>query len=86
MIVDVDDVGEESLLVHDAHATNPGQAFALAHLAELPTGPTPIGVFRDIRRPVYAEPLTKKLETEHGAAGTEQIDGLLRSGDTWTVE
>jgi 2-oxoglutarate ferredoxin oxidoreductase subunit beta len=83
--VDVDEVGVEALLVHDAHDPNPGQAFALAHLSEQPTGPTPIGVFRDIRRPVYAAPLTQKLELEHGKAGDDELDALLRSGDTWTV-
>ena len=84
--VGVDEVGTDGLLVHDAEDPNPAQAFALAHLTEQPTGPTPIGVFRDIRRPVYAEPLTEKLQTEHGTAGTDELDALLRSGDTWTVD
>ena len=83
--VEVGESGVDALLVHDAHDTNPAQAFALAHLTEQPTGPTPIGVFRDVRRPVYAGPLTKKLETEHGTAGTEELQALLRAGDTWTV-
>ncbi len=84
-IAEIADVGEDALLVHDAHDPNPSQAFALAHLAELPTGPTPIGIFRDIDRPVYAEALTNKLEGEHGQAGPAELDALLRSGDTWTV-
>ncbi len=84
-IAELGEVGERDFLVHDAHDPNPANAFALAHLAELPTGPTPIGVFRDIRRPVYAEPLSEKLAADHRAAGTEELDALLRSGDTWTV-
>jgi 2-oxoglutarate/2-oxoacid ferredoxin oxidoreductase subunit beta len=84
-VAEVSEVGEEKLLVHDAHDPNPARAFALAHLAELPTGPTPVGIFRDVSRPVYAEGLGARLEAEHEAAGTAELDALLRSGDTWTV-
>src|SRR5690349_18174611 len=41
-IVDVAEVGEERLLVHDAHAPNPSLAFELAQLCPTPVGPTPI--------------------------------------------
>jgi 2-oxoglutarate ferredoxin oxidoreductase subunit beta len=85
-IAEVAEVGEEALLVHDAHDPNPSLAFALAHLSERPNGPTPIGVFRAAERPVYGGP----MDSESGAAsqnfGTEELDELLRSGDTWTVE
>jgi 2-oxoglutarate/2-oxoacid ferredoxin oxidoreductase subunit beta len=84
-LADVAEVGEDHVLVHDAHDPKPSRAFALAHLAELPTGPTPIGVFRDVERPVYAEGLATRLEADHDAAGEEELDALLRAGDTWTV-
>ncbi len=45
-LVDVADVGEDAILVHDAQRPEPSLAFELAHLASQPTGPTPIGVFR----------------------------------------
>ena len=51
-IVGVDDVGEDALVVHDAHRDDPTLAFALARLADAPTDPTPIGVFRAVERPV----------------------------------
>ena len=54
-VADVTEVGEDALVVHDADDPNPSHAFALAHLAERPTGPTPIGVFRASERPIYAE-------------------------------
>ena len=54
-IVNVADVGESSLLVHDEHRTDPSLAFAISRLAEQPTTPTPVGVFRDIARPVYEQ-------------------------------
>ncbi len=84
-IVDVADVGSDGLLVHDAHDPNPSMAFALAHLSQRPTGPTPLGVFRAVERPLYAQAMTERLEGDRGDLGTTELDALLRSGDTWTV-
>jgi 2-oxoglutarate ferredoxin oxidoreductase subunit beta len=85
-IEDVAAVGEEALVVHDARDPNPSQAFALAHLSERPTGPTPIGVFRAAERPIFAEAMTRELEEAREGVGVAELDVLLRSGDTWTVE
>jgi 2-oxoglutarate/2-oxoacid ferredoxin oxidoreductase subunit beta len=84
-IADVADVGEDQLLVHDAHDPNPSQAFALAHLAPRPSGPTPIGVFRAVERPIYGETMARELEAAREGLGAQELDELLRSGDTWTV-
>ena len=51
-IVNVADVGEEALLVHDPTALTPGSRSRWPNFQD-PTGPTPIGVFRDVERPVY---------------------------------
>ncbi len=80
------EVDQEALVVHDAHDPNPSQAFSLAHLSQRPTGPTPIGVFRAVERPVFAGSMTRELEAAREGVGTEELDDLLRSGDTWTVE
>jgi 2-oxoglutarate ferredoxin oxidoreductase subunit beta len=85
-IVDVADVGEEALLVHDAHRADPSLAFALARLAERPTGPTPIGVFRAVERPLHgAAAATGDLAHPREVADVAQLDALLHAGDTWTV-
>jgi 2-oxoglutarate ferredoxin oxidoreductase subunit beta len=84
-IVDVADVGEDALVVHDPEHSDPSLAFALAHLAERPTGPTPVGVFRSVRRPVYAEGLHVELEEARASAREPELEALLASGDTWTV-
>jgi 2-oxoglutarate/2-oxoacid ferredoxin oxidoreductase subunit beta len=85
-IADVAEVGESELVVHDAHDPNPSHAFALAHLAERPTAPTPVGVFRDVERPVYGEAMDEELERQRRELGTDELDDLLRSGDCWTVD
>ncbi len=85
-VVDVADVGEDALAVHDMRRHDPSLAFELAHLAERPTGPTPIGVFRSIQRPLYAEFLGRELEAARDKVGDDDLMALLRSGDTWTVD
>ncbi len=80
-IVAADDVGEDALLVHDPGRFDSGLAFSLARLAEDPTGPTPIGIFRDVERPVYGR--TGRVAPE--PASTDQLGELLIGGDSWTV-
>ena len=45
--------GEGDALVWDAHHPEASPAFALSRLTRDTVGATPIGVFRDIERPVY---------------------------------
>jgi len=78
-------VGEAALVVHDAHLENQSHAAALARLSESPTEPTPIGVLRSVKRPVYGEGRQSELSAAHRSAELGDIDELLRSGDTWTV-
>jgi 2-oxoglutarate ferredoxin oxidoreductase subunit beta len=85
-IVDVERVGEDRLLVHDAHRPEPSLAFALAHLAEQPVGPTPIGIFRQVSRPVYGEAMDQQIADAQEKLGRGDLAKLLHSGDTWTVE
>jgi 2-oxoglutarate/2-oxoacid ferredoxin oxidoreductase subunit beta len=85
-IVDVEEVGEDRLLVHDAHRDSPSLAFSLAHLSERPTAPTPIGIFRDVQRPVYGEAMERQLEMATEKLGRGELAKLLAGGDSWTVE
>ena len=85
-IVAVADVGEDALLVHDAYREDPSLAFALARLAEQPTGPTPIGVFRAVERPLHGAAAAAADPTRpREVADTAALDALLHAGDTWTV-
>ena len=84
-IVEVAVEGEGNILVHDAHRAEPSLAFALAHLSERPTGPTPIGIFREVGRPVYGEAMAAQLDQAKEKLGEGDLAKLLHSGDTWTV-
>jgi 2-oxoglutarate ferredoxin oxidoreductase subunit beta len=80
-IVSVSERGLDALLVHDPGREDPGLAFALAKLSSDPTGPTPIGVFRSVTRPVYS----RSAPGGGQAASADQLDALLHASDTWTV-
>jgi 2-oxoglutarate ferredoxin oxidoreductase subunit beta len=84
-VVEVAGVGEDRLLVHDAHRLDPSLAFALSRLASGPTSPTPIGVFRDVDRPDYGSLVDQQLAAALDAKGPGDLAQLLTSGSTWTV-
>jgi 2-oxoglutarate ferredoxin oxidoreductase subunit beta len=71
-------------LVWNAHHPEASPAFALSRLTRDTVGATPIGIFRDIERPVYDQLMDDQLQ-----AAREQKEGelgaLLATGDTWTI-
>jgi 2-oxoglutarate ferredoxin oxidoreductase subunit beta len=85
-LVDVAEVGEEALLVHDEHHETSSLAFALSRISHTPHGPTPIGIFRDVERPVYDELMAGQLEAATAARGRGDLRELLHAGDTWVIE
>jgi 2-oxoglutarate ferredoxin oxidoreductase subunit beta len=85
-IVDVAEVGTERLLVHDEHREDPSLAFALSRIASGPTMPTPLGVLRDVDRPVYGDGMEEQLRRAAEQQGPGDLTRLLESGDTWVVE
>ena len=84
-IVEVAEVGEDALLVHDETRENPAMAFMLSRFARGPYEPTPIGVFRAVSRPHYGALLQAQIEEVARQKGTGDLAALLRSGTTWTV-
>jgi 2-oxoglutarate ferredoxin oxidoreductase subunit beta len=81
----VADVGEDRLLVHDEHRHDPSLAFALSRLADAPTVPTPVGVFRDVERPIYEGEVQRQLVGASEQRGPGDLEALIGSGATWEV-
>jgi 2-oxoglutarate/2-oxoacid ferredoxin oxidoreductase subunit beta len=81
----VEGVAEDELLVHDEHADTPSLASALARLSHTPHGPTPIGIFRDVERPVYDRLMDEQLARAREEQGEGDLAELLHAGDTWTI-
>ncbi|MGH2921030.1 MAG: 2-oxoacid:ferredoxin oxidoreductase subunit beta, partial [Gaiellaceae bacterium] len=84
-LVEVAAVGEETLLVHDEHQEEGSLAYSLSRISHTPHGPTPIGIFRDIERPVYDRLMAEQLETAKAERGTGELASLLQAGDTWNI-
>ena len=83
-VAPVAETGEDALVVHDAAAGDPTQAFALSRLDSGDYGPVvPVGVFRAARRPTYDD-LVREQAARSGGGGT--LRDLLRGRDAWTVE
>jgi 2-oxoglutarate ferredoxin oxidoreductase subunit beta len=84
-IVAVDEVGVDKLIVHDETRPDPSLAFALSRLAEHPETPTPVGVFRAVERPSYADAMDAQLDSVVERSGPGDLATLLRSAPTWVV-
>jgi 2-oxoglutarate ferredoxin oxidoreductase subunit beta len=73
--------------VHDAHREDASYAFALSRLSGVDSRYAPMGVFRDVSRPVYDAMMSDQLAT--AAAQSPGDDGalqtLLLGSDTWSV-
>ncbi len=74
----------DDVVIHDVATPNPAYAFALSRLAEPGLRHTPIGVFRDVRRPTYDDLFREQIEAAR-SAGPGRLQALLLGGDHWTI-
>jgi len=85
----VSEVGEEAILVHDAHNPDPTIAFAISRLTDNGVlHQAPIGIFRSVQRPTYDDLARAQVATATAAATGERSDrlaALIGGGDTWTI-
>jgi 2-oxoglutarate/2-oxoacid ferredoxin oxidoreductase subunit beta len=77
-----DDAG---VLVHDAAHEFPSVAFALSRVTQSTHGGTPVGIFRNIERPVYDDLMAEQLKVSEEKRGKGDLAELLHSGETWVV-
>jgi 2-oxoglutarate ferredoxin oxidoreductase subunit beta len=76
--------GEDEALVWDAHHPEASPAFALSRLTRDTVGATPVGIFRDVERPVYDDLMEEQLATAR-AQREGDLAELLTAGDSWTI-
>jgi len=84
-LADDDDPAEHGVVVHDEHSRTAAYACALASLAR-PEFPLPVGVLRAIEKPCYEDMLQQQVDDAIATRGPGDLDALLHSGDTWTIE
>jgi 2-oxoglutarate ferredoxin oxidoreductase subunit beta len=75
----------DGLLIHDPGHVEPSVAFALSRLTWDTVGAVPMGVFRDVERPVYDEGVAQQISAAKEKQGEGDLAVLLASGDTWTI-
>lgn len=81
----VAEVGLDNVLIHDAHAADPGLAFALSRLSNPDNlDQTPMGIFRSIERPTY-DTLLRDQVAKSKASGKADLAALIAGNDTWTI-
>jgi 2-oxoglutarate ferredoxin oxidoreductase subunit beta len=78
-------VAEDDLLFHDEHMADATLAFLLAQM-RYPELPEPIGIFRDVERPIYEQLIDSQLEEAIAKRGRGELQALFDSGDTWQVK
>ncbi|HEY5389282.1 MAG TPA: 2-oxoacid:ferredoxin oxidoreductase subunit beta [Solirubrobacteraceae bacterium] len=84
-VVAVADVGEDALLVHDAHRADPSLAFSLSRLADVEGGVAPIGIFRAAPRESQNAAAAAELAGNHRSFADSDLAPLLHGSDTWSV-
>ncbi len=85
-VVESSSVDPIAILVHDETRPDPAIAFALSRLSHGPYGPTPLGIFRNVERPTYDAELNAQIDEETEQRGEGDLESLIRSHGTWTVE
>ncbi len=83
-VVEVDDVGVDSLIVHDSTLSDPSRAFALSRLTDTADlTRAPFGVFRNVVRDAYDDLVRDQVAAAR--EGSTGLQAVLTGTDTWTV-
>jgi 2-oxoglutarate ferredoxin oxidoreductase subunit beta len=78
-------IEEDDLLFHDEKLTEPSLAYLLSRMRH-PEFPEPIGIFRDVQRPMYDECVNAQVAEARAKRGPGNLEALFNAGDTWIVE
>jgi 2-oxoglutarate/2-oxoacid ferredoxin oxidoreductase subunit beta len=78
-------IEEDDLLFHDEKLTEPSLAYLLSRMRH-PEFPEPIGIFRDVDRPMYDRQLNAQLDEARSKRGPGSLEALFNAGDTWVVD
>jgi len=79
-------VTEKDILVHDVKRDDPTIAFMMANLSLKPGFPTPIGVFRDVKRPTAEDLTWDMINAAKSKKGDVDVTKLLAGNDTWNIK
>ena len=72
------------LIVHNENDST--LAFILANMTYNHALPRPVGIFLSIERPTYESQMTRQIQVAIEKRGKGDLEKLLGSGDTWTIQ
>lgn len=86
-IVDLSKDGNSinDVLVHDEFDESPLRAIFLAHLTDYEGFPTPVGVFRQVKKETYDQGIENQISNVIEKKGEGELDKVLFNGNTWEV-
>jgi 2-oxoglutarate ferredoxin oxidoreductase subunit beta len=84
-VVDLKTVSQDDLLIHDETTPEPSLAFMLSRM-RAPDFPEPLGVFRDVQKPVYGELVHEQITQAIKLRGEGDLQSLVTGTETWTVD
>jgi 2-oxoglutarate ferredoxin oxidoreductase subunit beta len=68
----------------DTHS--PGPAFVMSQMDSDPAMPRPLGIFRDVKAPIFDTGVHEQIRKAQAAKGPGSLEKLIYSGETWTVK
>ncbi|MEZ4649534.1 MAG: thiamine pyrophosphate-dependent enzyme [Candidatus Eisenbacteria bacterium] len=86
VIVEFEGEPPADLLRWDPSRPDPSLSFLFAHLDQFQDFPLPIGIFRQMGATTYEDRVYGQLDIAKQTKGPGDLQALLRSGTTWTVE
>jgi len=85
-IAEVDAVGLDKVIVHDAYAPDPSVASALARLTDTAgLSLAPVGIFRSVDASVFDDDARAQVQHPQGAERLARLQAHLLGHDVWTV-
>ena len=76
---------EDDILVHNAHDPKPYLHRMLIEM-EPPEYPVALGIIRQVKADGYEKLLEQQIEDVKETSSITNMDELLNSGNTWTIE
>jgi 2-oxoglutarate/2-oxoacid ferredoxin oxidoreductase subunit beta len=77
-------ISEDDLVFHDEKMQQSGLAYLLSRM-HYPEFPEPIGILRDVDRPIYDEQVNAQITEAQAKRGEGELAALFNAGDSWTV-
>jgi 2-oxoglutarate ferredoxin oxidoreductase subunit beta len=78
-------ITEKDILVHNMENPNPGIHMMLVNM-KFPDFPVALGVIRAVKDSTYDDNVREQIERSRRHPVCSNVDELLRSGSTWTIE